>query len=137
MARNQRRASFTPTSGTPISKLLDHPAYENAGEIPVCLDGTFTCAGGPRGAEGRTPWIFPFNVHLDYTWKLGERLRIKAVADMFNLFNEHAIIHVNQCGEINGSPGTPNPDFLKPDLASFADPYQNPFNARLALRFEF
>ncbi len=129
--------SFTPTSGTPISKLLDHPAYENSGEIPVCLDGTFTCVGGPRGAEGRTPWIFPFNVHLDYTWKLGERLRIKAVADMFNLFNEHAITHVAQAAEINGSPGTPNPDFLKPDLAGFANPYQNPFNARLALRFEF
>jgi hypothetical protein len=143
--------SFTPTSGTPITDLLDHPAYENAGEIPVCPNpagqaqpnsntvtpASFTCAGGPRGALGRTAWIFPFNAHLDYTWKIGERLRVKAVADLFNLFNEQAIVRVNQFGEVSGSPGTTNPDFLKPALGTFADPYQNPFNARLALRFEF
>ena len=29
-------ASWLPTSGTPITDLLDHPAYLNAGEIPVC-----------------------------------------------------------------------------------------------------
>ncbi len=95
--------------------------------------------GGPRGAEGRTPWIYPFNVHLDYTWKVGERLRIKAVADLFNLFNQQTLIHVNQSAEVNDSPGTPNPDFLKPhsSILIYPDPYQNPFNARLALRFEF
>jgi hypothetical protein len=145
--------SFTPTSGTPITDFLDHPAsdYLNAGEVPVCpnpagtpqpLSGattaaSFSCPGGPRGALGRTPWIFPFNVHLDYTWKLGERLRVKAVADLFNIFNEQTVIHTNQFGEIGGSPGTANPDFLKPALGTFADPYMNPFNARLALRFEF
>jgi hypothetical protein len=130
--------SFTPTSGTPITKFLDHPDYENNGEIPVCLDGTFSCAGGPRGAEGRTAWTYPFNVHLDYTWKLGERLRMKAVADMFNLFNQQTLIHINQNAEVNDSPGTPNPDFLKPQVnLNFPDAYQNPFNARLALRFEF
>ena len=29
-------ASWLPTSGTPITDLLAHPAYVNAGEIPVC-----------------------------------------------------------------------------------------------------
>jgi len=88
--------SWTPTSGTPITKFLDHPAYLNAGEIPVCQDGTFTCAGGPRGAFGRTPWIFPVSIHADYTWKFGEKYRVKAVADLFNLFNQQRVIHVNQ-----------------------------------------
>jgi len=131
--------SWTPTSGTPITKFLDHPAYENAGEIPVCQNGTFTCPGGPRGAFGRTPWIFPVSVHADYTWKLGEKYRIKAVADLFNLFNQQRVIHVNQYGEPSGSPGVVNPDFGKPDVQSgtFADPYQIPFQARLAVRFEF
>ena len=32
-------ASWLPTSGTPITDLLAHPAYLNAGEIPVCPDG--------------------------------------------------------------------------------------------------
>ena len=129
--------SWTPTSGAPISKLLDHPAYENAGEIPVCPDGTFTCSGGPRGKEGRTSWIFPFDFHADYTWKLGERARIKFVADLFNVFNEQALLRVNQNAELDGSPGVVNPDFLLPDRENFRDPYQVPFNARLAIRFEF
>jgi len=132
-------ASWTPTSGSPITKFLDHPAdsYANSGELPVCLDGTFTCAGGPRGAEGRTAWILPFNVHADYTWKFRERMRVKFVADLFNIFNEQAVIRVNQNAEISGSPGTPNPDFLKPDRQDFINPYQIPFSARLAVRFEF
>ena len=134
-------ASWLPTSGTPITNLLDHPAYENAGEIPVCPDGTFTCAGGPRGAFGRTAWIFPLNLHADYTLKLGEKYRLKAVADLFNVFNEQKVVRVNQNGEIDGSPGTLNPDFLKPDAEDFhgtqGGPYQAPFSARLAIRFEF
>ena len=64
-------------------------------------------------------------------------MRLKFVADLFNLFNEQAIVRVNQFGEQNGSPGTANPDFLKPALGTFADPYQNPFSARLAIRLEF
>jgi hypothetical protein len=130
-------ASWLPTSGTPVTKLMDHPAYLNGGEIPICSDGTFTCSGGPRGQFGRTAWIFPFNVHGEYTIKLGERARVKFVADLFNLFNEQKITRINQFGEIANSPGTPNPDFQKPDLNSFADPYQIPFSARLAARFEF
>ena len=101
----------TPTSGTPITKFLDHPAYQNAGEIPVCPDGTFTCTGGPRGAFGRTAWTYPVSVHADYTWKLGEKYRLKAVADLFNLFNQQKLLRVNQFGELDGSPGVANPDF--------------------------
>ncbi len=108
-------------SGTPITGLLDHPVYENSGEIP----------DGPRGAYGRTGWEFPLNVHADYTWNLSERSRVKFVADIFNLGNEKAVFQVFQSKEIDGNPGEPSPDFLK------ARTYQTPFNARLAVRFEF
>jgi hypothetical protein len=128
-------ASWLPTSGTPITNYLAHPAYTNAGEIPVCPDGTFTCPGGPRGAYGRTAWTFDFNVHADYTIKLGERMRVKFVADLFNVFDEQKIIRVNQWSQLTG--GSSNPDFLKPGLQQFADPYEIPFNARLGVRFEF
>jgi hypothetical protein len=148
-------ASWLPTSGTPVTDLLDHPAYLNAGEVPVCPSpaGTpeplsttltptsFTCPGGPRGALGRTPWIYPFNVHMEYSLKLGERMRLKFLADLFNIFNEQKVVRVDQFGEQGGSPGTANPDFLKPGLfgdpVTFPDPYQAPFSARLAARFEF
>ncbi len=98
-------AGWTPTSGTPITQLMDHPVYQNSGELPICPDLTFTCSGGPRGALGRTAWAFPFNAHLDYTWKLTERMRLKFVADMFNLFNQQQIVRVNQNYEVNNSPG--------------------------------
>lgn len=143
--------SWTPTSGSPITDLLDHPAYLNAGEVPVCPAGSplsttltatsFTCPGGPRGAEGRTAWTLPVNLHAEYTYKLGERMRVKFVADLFNLFNQQVVVRVNQFGEVNNSPGTANPDFLKPYLSGvpvvFPDPYEDPFTARLAVRFEF
>jgi hypothetical protein len=146
-------ASWLPTSGTPITDLLDHPAYLNSGEVPVCpsksgpeplsttiTPASFTCTGGPRGAFGRTPWIFPLNLHVDYTWKLSEKARFKFVGDMFNVFNEQKVIRVNQNGEQNGSPGVANPDFLQPDAQDFhslTSPYQPPFNARLGIRLEF
>ncbi len=145
-------ASWNPTSGTPITDLVDHPAYLNGGEIPVCpspagqpeplsttiTPASFVCPGGPRGALGRTAWTFDFNLHADYTIKLGERMRLKFVADLFNIFNEQRIVRVDQDGEVGYSPGTVNPDFLKPSVAlGFADPYENPFSARLAVRFEF
>ncbi len=145
-------ASWNPTSGIPITDFLDHPAYENAGEIPVCPNASgaqplsttltapsFSCVGGGYRTLGRTPWIFPFNAHVEYSYKLNERMRVKFVADLFNLFNEQAVQHVFQFGEQDGSPGTTDPDFLKPALGrgGFADPYQNPFSARLAVRFEF
>lgn len=112
-------------TGTPISKLMAHPAYDNAGEIPV----------GGRGALGRTDATFPLDFHADYTVKVGEKRRVKFVADLFNLFNQKRITRVHQWAEL--SAGTPNPDFLKPDLNSYSYPYQVPFRARLAIRFEF
>jgi hypothetical protein len=67
-------------------------------------------------------------------------MRFKFVADLFNIFNQQQVVRVNQNAEIDSSPGTPNPDFLRPDLENFHNssiPYQNSFNARLGLRFEF
>jgi len=112
-------------TGTPISKLLAHPAYANAGEIPA----------GPRGSEGRTPTTFPLDLHFDYTKKLGETKQLKFLADMFNVTNQKRVLRVDQFAELNG--GVANPDFLKPDNQVFSYPYQRPFNMRLAIRFQF
>ncbi|HYM11343.1 MAG TPA: carboxypeptidase regulatory-like domain-containing protein [Bryobacterales bacterium] len=117
--------SWNIQSGTPITKLLSHPAYGNAGEIP----------DGARGAFGRTPWTFPLNLHADYTVKLSERKNLKFVADLFNLGNQTRVVRVDQYAELTNA--TVNPDFLKPDNQLFVYPYQVPFHARLAVRFEF
>ena len=119
--------SWNIESGTPITKLLDHPAYDNAGEVP----------DGPRGAYGRTPWQFPINFHVDYTYKINERMHAVLIADLFNVFDQRAVNFYQQWAEINNAPGVVNPDFLKPTSQSGISAYQLPFNARLGVRFEF
>ena len=56
---------------------------------------------------------------------------MKFLADLFNVTNQVRPFSIVQSAEVNGSPGTPNADFLK--VAA----YQAPFNARLGVRFEF
>jgi hypothetical protein len=117
--------SWMIQSGTPISKFLAHPAYDNSGEIPV----------GGRGSLGRTDWNYPVDLHLDYTIKLGEKKNLKFVADLFNLFNQKTLLRIDQNYELDST--TLNPDFLHPNTTDFAYPYQVPFRGRLAVRFEF
>lgn len=117
--------SWNAQTGTPISKMLAHPGYDNSGEIP----------SGGRGSLGRTDATFPIDLHADYTVKVGEQKRLKFVADAFNLFNQKKILRVDQNYQLDST--TQNPDFLKPNTTDFAYPYQNPFYARLAVRFEF
>jgi len=118
-------AAWVIQSGTPITKFGAHPAYDNAGEIPL----------GPRGSVGNTDPTFPLDLHGDYTWKFGEKKSVKFIADLFNVFNQKRVIRVDQFFELNST--TLNPDYLKPDNQVFSYPYQRPFNARLAIRFDF
>ena len=117
--------SWLMQSGSPISNFLAHPAYDNAGEIPI----------GGRGSLGRTDWIWPVDVHADYTIKLRENLALKFVGDMFNVFNQKHVIYVDQWSQLDG--GTPNPDFLQPGANLFANPFQIPRYTRVAVRLEF
>ncbi len=109
-------------SGTPVSKLADHPAYGNAGEVPI----------GGRGSEGRTPFIGTVNLHLDRPFKVAEKSQLHLTADLFNISNSKPVLLLNQASQLNFSPD-PNPDFLSP--APFE--YQRPFYARFAFRWVF
>jgi hypothetical protein len=121
--------SWRILSGVPISKLLDHPAYLNQGEVP----------DGVRGAEGRSNVQLPLDLHLDYAWKWKEHATVKFLADLFNVGNQVTPITFNQFAEIANSPGSPNPDFLKPSSStnSAYNAYTTPFRASLGIRFEF
>ena len=62
------------------------------------------------------------------------------MADLFDLFNTTWVQYPDMAGELNNSPGTPNPDFLKPGGnggTEIRDAYTRPFYARLGVRFEF
>ena len=60
-------------TGVPISQLYAHPAYLNAGKIPV----------GGRGSLGRTSPYFRFDMHADYPWYISENKKLEFVADFF------------------------------------------------------
>lgn len=110
---------FHSESGIPISEYLAHPVYLNAGEIPV----------GGRGKLGRTDWYNRFDLHVDYPWELNERMRLKFVADFFNITNSQKVLRPQEFREL--SVGVNNVDFLQPRS------FHPPFNMRLGLRFEF
>ena len=111
-------------TGLPINAFLAHPVYLNTGEVPV----------GGRGSLGRTPSYFRLDLHTDYPWAISEKMKVKFVADFFNVFNSQKVRLPDQnkaqsFDPILGNP--PNPDFLKPVS------YYLPFNMRLGVRLEW
>jgi Carboxypeptidase regulatory-like domain/TonB-dependent Receptor Plug Domain len=114
-------------SGTPISEFADHPAYGNAGEVPI----------GGRGKDGRTPVSGMVNVHIDRPFKVTEKSQLHLTADLFNITNSKPILNIDQNSGINFSPD-PNPDFLKVTNNTLNTlGYQAPFYARFSFRWVF
>ena len=110
---------FHSESGIPISEYLAHPVYLNAGEIPI----------GGRGKLGRTPWNNRLDLHVDYPWNITERMRLKFIADFFNVTNTRKVRQFQEFKEL--TLGVNNVDFLQPRN------FHAPFNMRLGARFEF
>lgn len=106
-------------SGVPLSKFGAHPAYLNAGEVPI----------GGRGSLGRSPFFTQVDLHVDYPWAISERMKMSFIGDFFNLFNSRPVRLIDQNFEAQA--GVLNPDFTKP--ASF----RAPFYFRAGVRFEF
>lgn len=76
--------TFTAISGRPIEVLGQHPLY-GAREIFIL----------PRGAGGRTPMVTQFDLHVGYDQKLGRGVGLGLFADVINLFNQQAVINVD------------------------------------------
>ena len=109
-------------SGVPVSKLGNHPAYANAGEVPL----------GGRGSMGRTPLVGSVNVHLDRPFRVTEKSQLHATADLFNVTNNKQVTRMDQNYQVTFSTFL-NPDFDK--VAAWA--FQRPFYARLSCRWVF
>ncbi|MGA8184287.1 MAG: TonB-dependent receptor [Terriglobia bacterium] len=123
---------ITLQSGLPISKLAAHPAYQNAGEVPL----------GGRGSLGRTPVTGQVNLHLSYPFKISEKVNLVAGWDFFNIGNTRTIQYLNQ--DVDLGYLTPNADFLKPYAHSATattdinnPTFQAPFSMRGMVRLEF
>ena len=117
-------AGWHMESGVPLSKFGAHPAYLNAGEVPI----------GGRGSQGRSPFFSQIDLHADYPWMISERMKLSFVGDFFNIFNTQTQRITDQ--NFESSAGTLNADFGKPP-AFPVQAYHSPFSMRLGLRFEF
>jgi len=106
-------------SGVPISEFLAHPAYLNAGEVPV----------GGRGKLGRTDFLTRLDLSASYTFSLTERWKLKFTSDFFNVTNNRDVRLPDQRRQL--TVGQNNVDFLKPLN------YRLPFNMRLGAKLEF
>jgi hypothetical protein len=112
-------------SGVPLSRLGDHPAYLNQGEVPV----------GGRGAGGRTPSTLQLDMKTEYATNFKEKYTLKLGMDMFNVTNsqfELSRVQFLQTGATGiGVPPPLNIDYNRPTA------FQTPFYARAQIRVEF
>jgi hypothetical protein len=106
-------------SGTPKTRLLAHPVYENSGELPE----------GKRGDSGRTPSTSTIDVHADYGLPVRKGMDLRASVDIFNILDNQDVVTVDQNVELG--PGIPDPDYNKATL------YQAPRQIRFGLRLAF
>jgi len=118
------------SGGIPINDLRAHPAYQNAGEIPV----------GGRGSLGRTPTTGQADIHAEYQLKLNEKNSLNFGGDFFNITNQRTLLRVDQ--NEDRSFLVKNADFLKPyqgGVGGFSPGlgFQRPFYARLNVKWVF
>jgi hypothetical protein len=114
--------------GIPINDLRAHPAYQNAGEIPV----------GGRGSLGRTSTTGQADIHAEYAWKLNEKHTLSFGGDFFNITNQRTQLRVDQ--NEDRSFLVKNADFLKPVQGTGYSPqlgFQRPFYARASVKWVF
>ena len=115
-------------TGLPLTTLAAQQAYQNAGEVP--LNG--------RGDLGRAPTTAGIDGHIEYPWKLNERVSLKFGFDAFNIANRKSQLLINQ--NVDQGFGVSNiDDFKKPYATTGMNSYffQQPFSARMSLRLVF
>jgi hypothetical protein len=129
-------AGINLSSGKPLTPMASNPNYTSAGEIPVSPRGA-----GIQTVDGfmeRTPFESQVDLQAAYALRMSGRQRITFMADVFNLFNQRRVRNYDQNTQLTG--GTPNPDYGQPTnslLAGRPPQFQDPFNMRVGVRFEF
>jgi hypothetical protein len=114
-------------SGNPLTALYAQQAYQNAGEVPLF----------GRGNLGRAPVTGSVDAHLEYPFKLTERMQLKVAYDVFNIVNSTRQTTIQQFGDLGF--GLQNVDFQKPVTTStFQNQgFVNPFSSRLSVLLTF
>jgi hypothetical protein len=124
---------LTVLSGNPLTALYAQEAYQNSGEVPLF----------GRGNLGRAPVTGSVDAHLEYPFKLTERMQLKVAFDLFNIVDSTRQTTFNQLGDAGF--GQPNVDFTKPvSNGGIASPagfvnqgFVDPFSSRFSILLTF
>ena len=108
-------------SGVPLTTIAAQQAYDNSGEVPIF----------GRGDLGRAPVTGTVDVHIEYPWKITEKMRLRLAFDAFNIANTKRSTLLNQ--NVDLAFGVLNSDFTKP-LTTFFVP---PFQSRASIKLQF
>jgi len=112
-------------SGNPLTTLVAQQAYQNPGEVPIF----------GRGDLGRAPVTGTVDAHLEYPFRISERMQLKVGFDMFNIANSTRETTSNQQYDLGF--GVKNVDFGKPVTTFVNQGFVDPFSSRLSVKLEF
>jgi len=116
---------LTVQSGVPLTTLVAQQAYQNPGEVPFF----------GRGDLGRSPVTGTVDAHIEYPWRLTERMHLKFGFDAFNIANTKRQTTVQQF--FDQGFGLFNADFGKP-VSTLVNPgFIAPFSSRASIKLEF
>ena len=120
-------AGVTVLSGNPLTSLYAQQAYQNPGEVPQF----------GRGNLGFSPVTGSVDAHLEYPFKISERMQLKVAYDLFNIVDSTRQTTLNQFGDLGF--GLQNVDAQKPvTTPTFQNQgFVNPFSSRLSVLLVF
>jgi hypothetical protein len=120
-------AGASVLSGNPLSSLYAQQAYQNPGEVPLF----------GRANLGRSPVTGSVDAHVEYPFKLSERMQLKVAFDVFNIVDSTRQTTINQFGDQGF--GIPNTDFQHPTTSpTFQNQgFVDPFNSRFSVLLTF
>jgi hypothetical protein len=118
---------LTVQSGIPLTTLVAQQAYQNQGEVPIF----------GRGDLGRSPVTGTVDAHVEYPWRITERISLRLGFDMFNIANSNRQTTVNQFYDLGFS--LKNADFQKPYTSTNfqTQGFVSPFTSRASVKLVF
>jgi len=118
-------SGVTVQSGVPLTTLVAQQGYQNPGEVPFF----------GRGDLGRSPVTGTVDAHVEYPWKLSEKMSLRFGFDMFNIANSKRQTTVQQFFDLGFSLG--NADFKHP-VSTLVNPgFVAPFSSRASIKLVF
>jgi Carboxypeptidase regulatory-like domain len=118
-------AGLSVLSGNPLTTLVAQQAYQNPGEVPIF----------GRGDLGRAPVTGSVDAHLEYPFRITERLQLKVAFDLFNIANSTRQTTTQQFYDLGF--GLKNQDFQKPVTTFVNQGFVDPFSSRLSVQLTF